>query len=121
MSLDDFKQALEDTDEIELTVTGRRSHRKLPRPVWFVHDSRKLYLLPIRGTETQWFKNILADPTVRLEIDGEALTAQAQPITDPEKVDAVVEKFRHKYGAGDVRRYYAKLNAAVEVPLAADG
>jgi hypothetical protein len=33
-------------------------------------------------------------------------------------VHGVVEKFRHKYGAGDVKRYYSKLDAAVEIPLA---
>jgi deazaflavin-dependent oxidoreductase (nitroreductase family) len=118
MSLEEFTDALKDADEIELTVTGRKSGRKLPRPVWFVLDRRRLYLLPIRGSDTQWFKNIVANPTVRVEIDGAELEATAKPITDPPKVSDVIEKFRDKYGNSDVRRYYSKLDAAVEIPLA---
>jgi hypothetical protein len=33
-------------------------------------------------------------------------------------VNDVVEKFRAKYGADDVERYYPKHDVAVEVPLA---
>jgi hypothetical protein len=29
----------------------------------------------------------------------------------------VVEKFRQKYGAGEVSKYYSKLDVAVDVPL----
>jgi hypothetical protein len=29
----------------------------------------------------------------------------------------VVEKFREKYGAGDVKKYYSRFDAAVVVPL----
>jgi deazaflavin-dependent oxidoreductase (nitroreductase family) len=117
MSLEDFTEALKDADEIELTVTGRKSGRKLPRPVWFVQDRRRLYLLPISGSDSQWFKNILANPKVRLAIDGAELEATAKPITDPNKVSDVIDRFRDKYGKSDVKRYYTKLDAAVEIPL----
>jgi hypothetical protein len=33
------------------------------------------------------------------------------------KVHDVVEKFCAKYGAGDVKRFYSKLDVAVEVAL----
>ena len=29
----------------------------------------------------------------------------------------IVEKFRAKYGAGNVKKYYSKFDVAVEVPL----
>ena len=35
------------------------------------------------------------------------------PITEARQVASVVEKFREKYGAGDVKKYYSKLDAAV--------
>jgi hypothetical protein len=38
-------------------------------------------------------------------------------ITDPAKVGEVVEKFRAKYGAGNVKKYYSKFDVAVQVPL----
>jgi hypothetical protein len=30
----------------------------------------------------------------------------------------VVEKFRAKYGAGDVKKYYSKFDVAVTAPIA---
>ena len=45
------------------------------------------------------------------------MPAQAIPITDPAKVQEVVEKFRAKYGAEDVKKYYSKFDVAVAVPL----
>jgi hypothetical protein len=33
-------------------------------------------------------------------------------------VHDVVERFRAKYGSGEVKKYYSKLDVAVKVPLA---
>jgi hypothetical protein len=33
-------------------------------------------------------------------------------------VQSVIEKFREKYGAGDVKKYYSKFDAAVVAELA---
>jgi len=35
------------------------------------------------------------------------------PVTDATQVASVVEKFRGKYGAGDVKKYYSKFDVAV--------
>jgi hypothetical protein len=61
---------------------------------------------------------VVKDPEVRLETAGAELNATARPLEDSDGVDAVVEKFREKYGADRVRDYYPKTDAAVEVPLA---
>ena len=37
----------------------------------------------------------------------------ADPVTDAKAVKSVIEKFREKYGAGDVKKYYSKLDVAV--------
>jgi hypothetical protein len=118
MAVAEFTRALQDTDEIELTVTGRGTGRKTSRPVWFVQDGDVLYLLPVKGSDSEWFKNVLKDPTVTLSADGVEATAKATPITDPAKVREVVEKFRAKYGPDEVAKYYTKFDVAVKVPLA---
>jgi hypothetical protein len=46
------------------------------------------------------------------------LNATATPTSDVAKVEQVLDKFRAKYGAGDVEAYYPKQEVAVEVPLA---
>jgi deazaflavin-dependent oxidoreductase (nitroreductase family) len=118
MADQEFKKALEGTREIELTVTGRRSGRELSRPVWFVQEGERLYLVPVSGSDTEWYKNVLKTPTIRLASLGAQLSATARPIKDAAKVDDVLDKLRAKYGARDVQAYYPKQDAAVEVPLA---
>jgi hypothetical protein len=112
-----FEQALSTAEEIELTVTGWRSGRPTTRPVWFVHEGGMLYLLPVTGSDSDWFKNVLATPTITLSVDGASWTGHAIPMTDLAEVREVVEKFQKKYGAGDMTNYYSKLDAAVRVPL----
>ena len=38
MAFADFENALNDTNEVELTTTGRTSGRESSRPVWFVRE-----------------------------------------------------------------------------------
>jgi hypothetical protein len=113
-----LKDALETASQVELTVTGRRSGIDTSRPVWFVREGDTLYLLPVGGSESAWYRNVLKTPTIRLAAGGAETSAQATPIADPRAVTDVVDKFRTKYGAADVDRYYPKRDVAVEVPLA---
>jgi len=76
MAVAELANALERTEEIELTTVGRVSGRKISHPVWFVTDA-----------------------------------------DDPGEVRQVVEKFRARYGAGEVAKYYSKLDVAVRVPI----
>ncbi len=118
MADEEFKKALEASREIELTVTGRTSGREISNPVWFVREGEKLYLVPVKGSDADWYKNALKTPTIRLAVERAQLSANASPISDAAKVDHVLERFRAKYGARDVEAYYPKQDVAVEVPLA---
>ncbi len=118
MALAEFQKALQSNREIEITVTGRRSGRQITLPVWFVQEDDKLYLLPVRGEEANWYRNLRNNPAIRVAVDGEESATRVTPITDPTRVSDVVGKFRAKYGARDVQAYYSRPDAAVEVPLA---
>ncbi len=65
MAQTDFRTALQGANEIEITVTGRTSGRSLSYPVWFALEGEKLYLLPVRGSDTDWYKNLRKTPTIR--------------------------------------------------------
>jgi deazaflavin-dependent oxidoreductase (nitroreductase family) len=112
-----FTEALKGTREVELTAVGRKTGQETSRPVWFDQEGDKLYLVPVTGTDSQWYKNVLRHPTVRLAAGGAEYTAQATPITDPARAAEVVQLFRARYGADDVARFYPHPNVAVEVPL----
>src|SRR5438552_10496870 len=117
MAQTDFRTALQGANEIEITVTGRTSGRSLSYPVWFALDGDKLYLIPVRGSDIDWYKNVRKTPTIRLAARGKTFTTSATPITDEALVREVVKKFRNKYGTGTVNTLYSRLDVAVEVPL----
>src|ERR1700676_4514374 len=106
----DLKASLSRSSEITITVTGRKSGRAISIPVWFVLESDKLYLLPVQGSDTQWYKNVLKNPSIRIEARGTEAELRAVPIADAAQVASVVEKFREKYGANDVKKYYSKFD-----------
>ena len=110
---DALKDRLSRYREINLSVTGRKSGRTISQPVWFVYDDDKVYLLPVRGSDTQWYKNVLKDPSIQIDARGADAEFRAVPITDQARVTSVVEKFRTKYGASDVKKYYSKFDVAV--------
>jgi deazaflavin-dependent oxidoreductase (nitroreductase family) len=118
MADEEFNKALETSREVELTVTGRTSGREISNPVWFVREGEKLYLVPVRGSDSDWYKNLLKTPAIRLIVGGAQLSASAKPISDRAEVAHVIDEFRAKYGARDVEAYYPKQDSAVEVPLA---
>ena len=110
---DALKDRLSRSREINITVTGRKSGRLVSIPIWFVFDEDKLHLLPVKGSDRQWYKNVLKNPAIRLDARSAEAELKALPITDPEQVSSVVEKFRSKYGASDVKKYYSKFDVAV--------
>ena len=116
-SNDALKNRLPRSREIKLTVTGRKSGRTISIPVWFVSEDNKLYLLPVSGSDTQWYKNVLKNPSIQIEAGGAKAERKVAPVTDPKQVSSIVEKFRAKYGASDVKKYYSKFDVAVRADL----
>jgi hypothetical protein len=101
--------------KITLSVKGRKSSRDIPRPVWFVHEGNTLYLMPNYGSDTNWYKNFLANQTLKISVSGQEIPARGKAITDSSRVRDIMSKCSSKYG--DVRKYYPKTDVAVEVPL----
>lgn len=116
-SNDTLKERLERYRQIKITVIGRKSKRKISNPVWFVLDGDNLYLLPVKGSNTQWYRNVLKNPAIEIEARGPKAELPAAVISDSKAVKSVVEKFREKYGAEDVKKYYSGFDVAVGIKL----
>ncbi len=114
---DSLKDQLSRHREIDITVTGRKSGRAILIPVWFVLEGDALHLLPVEGSDTQWYKNVLKNPRIRVEAGGAKADLQAPSVADASQVSSVVERFRKKYGARDVKKYYSKLDVAVLIHM----
>lgn len=112
-----IRDALQGVQEVEITVTGRRTGRQLSTPVWFVQEEDSVFLVPITGSDSNWYKNVRQTPFIRLSANGTALSSSATPITDADRVEHIVAMFCEKYGADQVAAYYPKHDVAVQVPL----
>lgn len=117
MSRDDVYQKLNKVSEITLSVKGRKTKKDIPRPVWFSIEGNYLYLLPVEGSDTEWYKNIFTDPVLKISVNGIEISATGKPIKDYNKIREVAQKFRTKYSEGNVKKYYINFDVAVEVPL----
>ena len=117
MAKADLHQRLNRVHEITLSVKGRKSGRDISRPVWFVHEDNALYLLPVQGSDSNWYKNVLIDPMLKISVNGVETPARGKLITDNNRVDDIVRKFKSKYGEDQVKKYYTKFDVAAEVSL----
>lgn len=99
--------------EINLSVTGRKSGRTISIPVWFVVENNNLYLLPVQGSATQWYKNVLNNPSIRIEAGKVEAELKVVFLSNAKEVESVAEKFRAKYGAANVKKYYSKFDVAL--------
>ena len=67
-----------------LTTVGRRSGRPRTSPMMYVRDDDRLLVIASNAGATAdplWYRNLLADPSVTVELPGERFTAQASPLT----------------------------------------
>ena len=112
-----LKERLSRYRQLTITVTGRKSGRAVSIPVWFVFQSGKLCLLPVKGSDTQWYKNVLENPAMQIDLRGVKTDVSVLSLTDAQQVSHIIEKFREKYGAGDVKKYYSKFDVAVTADL----
>jgi hypothetical protein len=112
-SKETLRERLARYGQIKIGVIGRKSGHKISILVWFVFESDRLFLLPVQGSDTQWYKTVLKNPSIRIDARGVGAEFRAVPVTDAKAVKSVVEKFREKYGAKDVRKYYSKFDGAV--------
>jgi hypothetical protein len=112
-----LKERLARYRQIKISVIGRSSGRTISIPVWFVFEGNKLYLLPVQGSDTQWYKNLLRHREIGIAARGVEAEFHTTPVTDPKAVASIVEKFREKYGAKDVKKYYSNFDVAAVVEL----
>jgi deazaflavin-dependent oxidoreductase (nitroreductase family) len=115
--MESLQERLSRYRQIKLSVIGRNSGKTITNPVWFVTEGDKLYLVPVRGSDTQWYQNVLKNPQIRIDARGSEAELRTKPITKPDAVKSVIEKFREKYGAVDVKKYYSKFDVAVVAAL----
>ena len=117
LKLDKRSFSWSDLNEIDLAVIGRKSGKSLSRPVWFAIRGKEMLLMPVRGNDTQWYKNVLRDPRVTITSEQHTLKGELSIITQKSQVADVISLFEKKYGESDTKKYYPKRNVAASLPL----
>jgi len=117
MNSSEIQTALDSSQELQITVTGRKSGREFSTPVWSVREGNPLFLMPVRGSKNQWYRNVLKSKRIGISSGNVSLELPAKPINDSKRVASVADKFRKKHGVADVKKYYAGFDAAVELRL----
>ena len=98
------------------TVVTRKTMKEVSVAIWFVVQDGTVYLVPVRGSATNWYENVLENSRVRIDISGHPFDGTAVPIQDRERVTAIMSLFRDKYGDRNCRNFFAdRVNVAVSV------
>jgi deazaflavin-dependent oxidoreductase (nitroreductase family) len=74
-----------------LTTFGRKSGLPRVTPIQFEKIEGEYYVASARGKDADWFKNILANPNVCLQIGKCEFEAVAEPVTDPIRIVNFIE------------------------------
>jgi hypothetical protein len=87
---------LDETEEIEIetAVPGGPTHRTI---IWIVVDGDDAFVRSVRGTRARWYKEVVADPKVTIHAGDRALTAVAEPASDPDSIARVNAALKRKY------------------------
>ncbi len=65
-----------------LTTTGRKSGLPRVTPLQYEEVDGAIYVGSSRGIQADWFRNILAEPCVRVRIKSREFEGLAEPVTD---------------------------------------
>ena len=79
-----------------LTHTGRKSGSRYGTPLQYEKIDGAYYVGAGRGSKADWFRNILADPHVHVQVARNEFDCLAEPVTDPDRVADFLE-YRRKH------------------------
>ena len=100
-----------DEDFCYLSTTGRVTSRVHTIEIWFAADGDTLYLLAGGGEQSDWVRNLRADPHVGVRIRDRHWDGSARVVTDAAEREAaatlVFAKYQPRYG-GDLANWRAQ-------------
>ncbi len=112
-----------DADVCRLITTGRRTGRRHDIEMWFGIDDGAAYFISGNGPGADWFRNLLAEETVEVRINGRAWIGTAREVSDPAERHRVGVVMGDKYGGwgGDASIGLTEHDWRYTVPAAAVG
>jgi deazaflavin-dependent oxidoreductase (nitroreductase family) len=87
-----------------ITVKGRKTGKEYSTPIGYVRDGETIYALNNAGY-SNWYRNVLQNPEVILEIKGQKFGARAQAINDPNERHQIFNLYKQQR-AGAFQRFF---------------
>ena len=99
-----------------LTTTGRRTGRPRATPVNYWEADGVLFVIAGSGTHADWYRNLVTQPEVEVQVGRRRLSAIASPLTDSrEKAHALW--LLGQRSPGTAERYFGIPRGAAEEDL----
>jgi deazaflavin-dependent oxidoreductase (nitroreductase family) len=70
---------------------GRKSGFPRATPLQYEEVEGDYYVASARGTQADWYRNVLAHKHVEILVKGQRIPAQAEAVTDPEEIADFLE------------------------------
>jgi deazaflavin-dependent oxidoreductase (nitroreductase family) len=74
-----------------LSTTGRKTGLPRVTPLQYEEIDDDIYVASGKGTKAHWYRNILADPRVRVRVKSRRFPGTAEPVTDPNRIADFLE------------------------------
>lgn len=94
-----------------ITTTGRKSGRQFSTPIGYLRDGETVYAFNLGG-HSNWYKNMLANPLVKLEIKGKAYMMRGEKITDSAEAERVLGLYQQQQPSTAQRFFGLAADAA---------
>jgi deazaflavin-dependent oxidoreductase (nitroreductase family) len=78
-----------------ITTTGRKSGKPFSVPIGYLRDGETIYAFNLGG-ESNWYKNMLAEPYVKLEIKGKAYQMRGETVADQAEAERVLGLYQEQ-------------------------
>jgi deazaflavin-dependent oxidoreductase (nitroreductase family) len=69
-----------------LTTTGRRTGLPRKTPLQYEELDGVIYVGSARGEQADWYRNLVAEPAVVMQIGSDCFTARAHPLRRPDEI-----------------------------------